>query len=114
MEHRWSRRIPVDLDAVVSRHGLAPAAARARDLCADGAFLQLDAESLRLAPGTSLVVDLELASGATTRRVQVRSTVVHHRRDGAGVMFAIRDEDTMRDIAALLHGDREPEVLSTA
>jgi hypothetical protein len=29
-------------------------------------------------------------------------------------MFAIRDEDTMRDIAALLHGDREPEVLSTA
>jgi hypothetical protein len=106
MEHRWSERVPVSLEATLARAGSAAAIGRTRDLSAEGAFLEVQTGLMDLRPGTPLMVGLMLPESESPRRVRIPAVVVHRNTQGAGVMFASWDGEPALSIRNVLRGMR--------
>ena len=85
MEHRWSLRKPVCLDALVLHRlsGLMPATVR--DISLEGVFITVEYPAL---PSLALV-ELSFALAADDKRAiqQTEAFVIHQTRNGYGLMF---------------------------
>jgi len=85
MEHRWSMRKPVRLDALIlhRQSGLIPATVL--DVNLEGVFVTMEFPAL---PTLSMVeLSFALAIGGKRTIQQMEAFVIHHSRKGYGLMF---------------------------
>jgi len=85
MEHRWSRRNPVCLDAFVFHRlcGLIPA--NILDISLEGVFITAEHPALPTHAMVDLSFAVEIAGKQTIQQMQ--AYVIHRRRNGYGLMF---------------------------
>ena len=85
MEHRWSRRNPVCLDAIVFHHlsGLIPT--KILDINLEGAYIAVEHPVLPTQAMVELSFALEIAGKQTIQQMQ--AFVIHRHRNGYGLMF---------------------------
>lgn len=100
MEHRWSRRKPLELEVRVdSDEGTL--CARSRDVSLEGMFLHGPVGLLE----QNSLVDLEFRLGKTSgaKVYRVKAYIVRCADDGVGVMFLEFVVDTFRYFERLLY-----------
>ena len=101
MEHRWSRRNPVCLDALVFHRlcGLIPT--NILDISVDGVFIAVKHPALP----TQAIVDLSFALeiGGKQTIQQMQAFVIHRNRNGYGLMFKDLRRGTFQALAATLY-----------
>jgi hypothetical protein len=85
MEHRWSRRNPVCLDAFVFHRlcGLIPA--NILDISLEGVFIAVEHPALPAQAMVELSFAVEIAGKQTIQQMQ--AFVIHRSRNGYGLMF---------------------------
>jgi hypothetical protein len=85
MEHRWSRRNPVCLDAFVFHRlcGLMPA--KILDISLEGVFIAVEHPALPTQAMVELSFAVEIAGKQTIQQMQ--AYVIHRSRNGYGLMF---------------------------
>jgi len=83
LEHRYHRRIPQDLPAVVRTRTGEAATCRVMDCCSDG--IGLICEDARLPEGA--IVEVEIAAEHGGSPARPRSYVVHAEGDRVGLMW---------------------------
>jgi hypothetical protein len=89
VEQRWSRREAVDVEAVIYHPDLGRVRGRCRNLCRDGAYVEMSVAGLEPKSLVDLVLGLRV--GKQNILYRMRATVVH--RGGAGAGFLFRDQD---------------------
>ena len=100
MEHRWSRRKPLDLEVRVNSNE-GTLCTRSRDVSLEGMFLR---GPVMLLEKNSLV-DLEFRLGkkSSAKVYRVKAYIVRYADDGIGVMFLEFVVDTFRYFERLLY-----------
>jgi hypothetical protein len=85
MEHRWSKRTPVCLDAFVFHRlsGLIPA--NILDISLEGVFIRVEHPSLPAQAIVELSFALKIDGKQTIQ--QMEAFVIHRSRNGYGLMF---------------------------
>lgn len=83
LEHRYHRRIPQDLPAIVRTRTGETARCRITDCCSDG--IGLTCEDARLPEG--VIVEVEIATEQGGSAVRPRSYVVHAEGERVGLMW---------------------------
>jgi len=85
MEHRWSRRNPICLDAFVFHHrsGLIPA--NILDISPEGVFIAVEHPALPTRAMVEVSFALEIGGKQTIQQMQ--AFVIHRSRNGYGLMF---------------------------
>ena len=85
MEHRWSRRNPVYLDAIVFHRlcGLIPA--KILDISLEGVFIVVEHPALPTQAMVEISFAVEIAGKQTIQQMQ--AYVIHRHRNGYGLMF---------------------------
>ena len=101
LEHRWSIRKPVYLNAVLFHRLSGLAQVTIEDISLEGAFIRGEAVNL----SCQTVVDLSFALGNAGRQpiFQVQALVIHRARNGYGLMFKAFKPDIYRAIQGKLY-----------
>jgi hypothetical protein len=101
LEHRWSMRKQVCLDAVVFHRPLGLSRVKILDIGLEGAFIT--AEELKLpVPG---IVELTFAFDVADKETiyHMGAMVIHHSRGGYGVMFKEFKLEAFRSLMDMLY-----------
>jgi len=103
MEKRWSKRSKVS--ATICFHPIAekPVPATLKNLGIEGGFVEIDSALTSDANEATIELQLETDSGPET--FVLASRIVHHTRDGVGIMF--RDLEP-RVVRALMNAVESP------
>jgi hypothetical protein len=101
MEHRWSRRVSMDRNAMIecARHGAL--FARTHDLSLHG--VRVVTGEVCLAVHTPLIVEFSLAFAQRLLRFRVAAMVVRKTADGAALMFLDLERATQQALRAALY-----------
>lgn len=94
MEHRWSKRYPVEFNVRLLQHGHRIATCKVRDIGIEGMFL--DAGPLDYRANTLLNVEFDgVASRYCTKQCsyRIQVIVVHHASQGIGLMILKAESD---------------------
>lgn len=103
MEHRWTERKPVRVNAVLRYDDLGLVTGKLRDLSFGGAYVETSAASFLPRNALVQVVLAEpSASGATL--THLRAVVARRAVDGIGMMFTDLDPDTLVTLRRVIHG----------
>jgi len=85
MEHRWSRRNPVRLDAIVFHRASGLIPTNILDISLEGVFIAVEHPVL---PAQSIVdLSFALEIGGKQSIQQMQAFVIHRHRNGYGLMF---------------------------
>ena len=99
MEHRYSKRVPFVVDAIVRPLDKPEFQCKTKDLCYDGICLAKAEIDLPL----HSVVDIELIlSVPETRHLHMHALLIHCDEDGIGFMFTHLDDETQQFIDRLV------------
>ena len=100
MEHRWSRRKPLDLEVRVNSDE-GTLCTRTRDVSLEGMFLRGPVNVLE----KNSLVDLEFRLGkkSSAKVYRIKAYIVRYADDGVGVMFLEFVVDTFRYFERLLY-----------
>lgn len=100
MEHRWSRRKPLDLEVRVNSDE-GTLCTRSRDVSLEGMFLH---GPVKLLEKNSLVdLEFRLGNKSGAKLYRVKACIVRSAEDGVGVMFLEFVADTFRYFERLLY-----------
>jgi len=111
MEHRLTRRVPVDLDVVADHEPALPVAGVARDLSLEGMFVEVDPEALDAQIGSALEIAFEVERGGRARACRSTAVVMHRQARGVGVMFATLDPAFLVAVEGVVRHARASEAL---
>lgn len=100
-ERRKSRRLPVSLDVVLN-HRAQSVVCTMRDICLEGAFLDVEPDLLPF--GGILELNFHLPRGAELNRVSLPATIQRTTNDGAAVSFGDVGRDAYFDLVDLVTG----------
>ena len=101
LEHRWSTRRQVCLEAIVFHRSLGLQPVKILDIGLEGAFIAAGRLDLPV-PG---IVELTFAIGVNGKKIiyHMNAMVVHHTRDGYGVMFREFKLEAFRTLMDVLY-----------
>lgn len=85
MEHRLSPRKPMDLSVVLYYKGIGMLRCRAKDVSADGLYLDTEQQALRLHTPVEVAIATREAAGISVSILP--AMVVRVERNGVGLMF---------------------------
>lgn len=85
MEHRWSQRKKIALDAKLFFKGQTALPCKTRNVSFEGMFIETCGNTLPKDANIELAFDLQAGHGSKPHRMQAQ--VVHVNEDGIGVMF---------------------------
>jgi hypothetical protein len=100
MEHRWSKRIQVRLDAIVFHRLLGLTQAAIRDISLEGVFI--GAENLILPSQSIVELTFALNISGRQRISQTEAIVIHRAPNGCGLMFKDFRMETFQEIKGML------------
>lgn len=101
LEHRWSQRKRVYLNAIVFYRPLGLLRAKVLDVSLEGAFVDTGRIDL---PAHALVeLTFTLETEGRQRVYQMEAIVVHHQRTGSGLMFKDFKLDAFQAIRDILY-----------
>jgi hypothetical protein len=100
MEHRWSRRYPVCLDAFVFHRRSGLIQVNILNISLDGAFVV--AEQLALPPQVSVDLTFTLETAGKQAIQQMEALVIHGDSKGYGLMFKSLRRSTIQTLAGML------------
>jgi len=101
MEHRWSRRIQVCLDAIVFHRLLGLTQVAVRDISLEGVFI--GAENLILPSQSIVELTFALNTSGKQRIRQAEAIVIHRTHNGCGLMFKDFRMETFQAIKDMLY-----------
>jgi hypothetical protein len=101
LEHRWSTRKPVSLNAVVFHRPLGLIQVTVQDISLEGAFIRCAAVKLPHQAIVELSFALDTAGKQTI--YQMQAMVIHHARNGYGLMFKNFKLEAFRALKDLLY-----------
>jgi hypothetical protein len=85
LEHRWSARKQVCLEGIVFHRPLGLLPVKILDIGLEGAFIAAERLSLPVPGGVELTFAIDIDGKKTL--YHMNAMVIHHSRDGYGVMF---------------------------
>ncbi len=94
MEHRCSVRLPVAMDVLLYHNNIPVVHCKTHDIGADGMFV--DSGPLRYQTNTMLKVEFQTRKGNVQKSHMLSAMVVHHAKNGLGLMFPGGNSDSMR------------------
>lgn len=107
MEHRCGSRKEIELSVLLYRQGLPVHSACTRDLGQGGVFVQTRNYPWR----KHEILDVELVNEEDASSVRLPAVVVHHREEGAGLMFDLVSAEQSEIIRGWLSQERSPAEL---
>ena len=101
LEHRWSARKPVRLNAVILYRPLGLIQVTIQDIGLEGAFIRC--ESIKLPYQAIVEMSFALESAGKQTIYQMQAMVLHHARNGYGLMFKDFKLEAFRALKDLLY-----------
>ena len=102
MEHRYSERKEVELEAIIVDKRVGQIKSKVKNASLDGLFVKTSAKHLRENSMVELIITLENSDDYLI--FIVSGYIVHTRRDGVGVIFCEYDEDFAHTLKHLIYG----------
>ena len=109
MEHRWGRRIAVDLSVTLQCRPLGRLRGRLRDLSSGGAFVQIPAF---LSPNTRVEMVFTIRHEGTAQIHRFESVVSRTDPHGIGLMFLQFDPKSLSTLLLRLERNAAPRLLT--
>lgn len=103
MEHRWNKRQPTRLDAILVYPPLGLVRAKLRDVSVSGAFIETDPLTLHV--NTPVDVMLRLPKGGASVFCRLPALVIWVGQGRAGLMFRSLAPGSYDTLRGLLHED---------
>ena len=101
LEHRWSTRKPVCLDAIVFHRPLGLRPVKILDIGLEGAFITAERLALPVPGGIELTFAIDIDGRKTL--YHMNAMVIHQSRDGYGVMFREFKLESFRTLMDVLY-----------
>lgn len=108
MEHRCSVRKPLEFQLLLYKHGLPIQSGVCRNLGLGGMFIETSSRDWR--KHESLEVEI---LGRESVRMRLRAMVVHHGKNGVGVMFDAVSNDQRQLLRSWLFDTNFPQPVPT-
>lgn len=93
MEHRCSVRLPIAMNVLLYHNNIPVVHCKTNDIGADGLFVQ--SGPLKYKTNTMLKVEFQSGKGGESRSHMITAMVVHHAKNGLGLMFPGGNSEAM-------------------